>query len=129
MDRDPPRLGLCECRRMRASARPHRSGATDGTRVSPVSLRASCGVDSPSVPPRTAFWIAAAMAWLGTLRLLRQPRDKRAAILLLWALCGALPTVLSAQAYPKRGSIAFPAIYALAAMTLASVRKEIATTR
>ncbi len=83
----------------------------------------------PDLPPRTVFWIAAAMAWLGTLGLLRQPRDKRAAILLSWTLCGALPAVLSAQAYPKRGSITFPAIYALAAMTLASVRKRIATTR
>lgn len=83
----------------------------------------------PDLPPRSVFWIAAAMAWLGTLRLIRHPRDKRAAVLLLWALCGALAAVLSERAYPKRASIVYPAIYALAAMTLASVRKEITTTR
>ena len=83
----------------------------------------------PNLSTRSVFWIAAAMAWLGALRLVRCPRDKRAAVLLLWAVCGSLPAVLSAQAYAKRAAIMYPAIYALAAMTLAFVRKEIATTR
>jgi hypothetical protein len=81
--------------------------------------------DYPEVPLRTVFWIAAAAAFVVTVLAIRRPRDSRTVILVLWAFCGLLPSALSDHGYAKRAAIAYVAVYALAAVGLASVHRTL----
>jgi hypothetical protein len=79
----------------------------------------------PTVPVRTVFWIAAASAFVVAVHVVRRPRDRYAVILLLWTLCGLLPSVFSDHGYAKRAAITYVAVYGLAAVCLATVHRAL----
>jgi len=61
----------------------------------------------------------AALVVLGVAYLLGQPRDPRAAILLIWVVLGLLPGLFSDGPSPRRIGTVFPAVIAIVAVQLA----------
>jgi hypothetical protein len=81
----------------------------------------------PGVPPRTVVWLVTPFVVVETLRTLVRRGSVGSVLLVLWALVGLVPAVFSAEGYPKRASIAYPALMALGAIGMTGVLREISS--
>jgi hypothetical protein len=74
-----------------------------------------------SIGHQTLFFPALGVLFvLGLGYLLGQPRDRRAASLLIWIGISLLPAVMSNEPSGRRMAVIFPAVYAVVALTLAA---------
>jgi len=79
----------------------------------------------PGLPNRTLNIIAMALALLSLPLIWRSRRESSAVVLVLWAIAGAVPLLLSDLALPKRASTFYLALMGMAGLTAGTIHARL----